>query len=167
MKRLTKVFFKFFLAFSVPIGIYWGIYFFTKGSVPTTNRIYFFSDAYYDLSFSITRWWDLFAGPLLYCTIIVSTKTLDRLQDFRKIETDIGFIFGLLFLISFSFSIFFGFQMSISIATYSSVTVALFVFLSIESLFLILLTIFRKEFFKDCLVFLSKIFKGFSGWLLE
>ena len=100
MKRLTKVFFKFFLAFSVPIGIYWGIYFFTKGSVPTTNRIYFFSDAYYDLSFSITRWWDLFAGPLLYCTIIVSTKTLDRLQDFRKIETDIGFIFGLLFLIS-------------------------------------------------------------------
>jgi hypothetical protein len=96
-ERIQKIRFRWSLVTFGTIVLFWTIYRFTVGAVPTTpSSIFIDKDVSWDLPFSISRWWDVVFGPLGAASLVSIICSLDALFEDSEKESEQGsLIFGL------------------------------------------------------------------------
>jgi hypothetical protein len=79
MNRTFTRIWRFTLLVTVPIAIFWLVFYFWQGYVPAQSTIGFVTnDPAIFLSFGISRWFDILIGPLWVVTLIIWSSHLDN-----------------------------------------------------------------------------------------
>jgi hypothetical protein len=73
MKNLSvlgKRMFRFSLVTALVIGLFWTVYFFIQGSVPSVSSFILGEDIALQFPFGVSRWFDVLIGPVWSCLLL-------------------------------------------------------------------------------------------------